>query len=69
MLVVTGHVGCPIGYPVGTWVSVYQFVITGTLVVLPDSVDRALQVAVRLISNDLGCTIVVERLANHVHAH
>ena len=49
MLVVTGHVGCPVGHSVGTWVSVDQFIIKGILVVLADSVDEAIQVAVQLI--------------------
>ena len=49
MFVGTGHVGCPVGHSVGTWVSVDQFIITGMLVVLADSVDGAIQVAVRVI--------------------
>ena len=49
MFVVTGHVGCPVEHSVGMWVSVDKFIITGILVVLADSVDEAIQVAVRLI--------------------
>ena len=49
MLFVTGHGGCPAGHSVGTWVSVDQFIINDILVVLADSVDEAIQVAVQLV--------------------
>ena len=49
MLFVTGHGGCPAGHSVGTWVSVDQFIIKDILVVLADSVDEAIQVAVQLV--------------------